>query len=173
MRQKTITLIFLIITLLLATACGTKAKSLPADPKPDEISAFIHDSFPIPDEFKANSKLNWTATNATGSAGLLTINLVAPDPAKLDTNALVQGFLDRAKTINKEGKVSIDNLDIQLRDSNQAPLMLVSYVKTEQGFDGTAWSAEGITPLQGVVQDPNLTYPIQPIVPALEPTTYP
>lgn len=173
MHKRYSILLALIITILLVTACGSKEKSLPAGMKPEDAREYILSAFPIPDGFKANSNLMWTATNDKNTSGYLTIDLVAPDAATLDANSLVQDFLNRSLAINKDGKVIIEKLDIQIKDPNQSTLLMANYLLNGQSFDGSYWSAEGVTPLQGAAQDPNLSYPIQEQAPVGVPTAYP
>lgn len=170
MHKTNSILIALIMTFLLVTACGTKEEKAATE---IETREYVLSAFPIPEAFKADSRINWTITDDKNTSGNLTVDLVIPDAATVDANSFVQDFLDRAMTINKDGKVTIQKLDIQIKDINQNPLVLANYVFNGQEFDGTYWSTEAETPLQGATQDTNLTYPIQPQVPAEVPTTYP
>jgi hypothetical protein len=171
MHKRYSILVALIITILLITACGSKEeKNAPAGMDTRE---YILSSFPIPDGLKADSNLTWTATDDKNASGELAFSLVAPDVATLNANMPVQDFLDRALAINKDAKVTIEKLDIQVKDPNLNPLLTVNYVFNGQGFDGSGWTAEGVTPLQEAAQDPNLTYPIQQYIPPVAPTAYP
>ena len=171
MRVKYSILIALMITLLLMTACGSEEeKNAPTGMNPSE---YILNSFLIPADFKENSKVTWTATSESDTKGSVAIDLVVPNPATFDTNSLVQGYVERAAAINKDAKISIEKLDIQIKDSSQIPVLVVNYVKSGQGFDGTGWSSPGIPPLEGITQDPNQSYPIQTAAPVEVPTAYP
>ena len=170
MYKKFSILIALIITILLVTACGSKKEKFLAI---TDSRNYVLSEFPIPSAYKANSSVIWTTIDDKNISGNLTINLVVPVPATLDANTLVQDFLNRALAINKDGKVTIERLDIQIKDANLISLVMANYIFNGQEFDGTYWFAESANPLQNATQNPNQTYPIQPFVPIINPTPYP
>lgn len=171
MNKKYAILLALMITILLVTACGSKEEK--NAPTGMDTREYILSSFPIPETFNSNSNLTWTVPDDKKSSGNLTIDLITPDVATVNADSMVQEFLNKALEINKDGKVIIEKLDIQIKDTNLITLFMANYVWNGQIFEGNYWSSEGITPSQGTTLDPNLTYPILPVAPVEVPTTYP
>ena len=157
MHKRYSMLIALLITILLVTACGAKQDKSPVVTNTRE---YVLKAFSIPEAFKANSSVNWTNNEANNSSGTLTVDLVVPDASSIDANSLVQDFLKQALAINKEGKATIEKLDIQIKDANQNSLVIANYVFNGQDFVVAA-------------QDPNLPYPVQQYIPPVAPTAYP
>lgn len=160
MHKRISILIVLIVAVLSLTACGSKGKNLPANPNPEEVSEYVLSAFAIPGDLKANSNITWTATEDKINSGILLVDLVGADPKQIDPNSIVQDFLDRARAINKDGKVTIEKLNIQIKDIYLNSLVLANYVFNGQDFDEAS-------------QDPTLTYPINQSTPPVAPTAYP
>ena len=170
MHKSYSTLIALMITIMLVTACGATEETPSVG---FDASEYVLSKFSILDAFKANSKLTWIAKDNKSTIGTLTVDLVAPYPETLDKKYLVQYLTSSVIAINTEGKVSIEKLNIRVKDTAQNTLFEANCFGAGQSYACHDLSLGETTPIQVVTLAPSQPYPIQPFVPLITPTPYP